>query len=169
MRVVAGATTKDVAEDYRHFDKVITAAHPLVLSLKTLKWYNLAPQKKVVPDDIEASARDRLMAESINGSLNELGELGFVILHRCGADFYFLLVCSWRNNNELWQSVYAKDGVGQATFERFQAGIDHRAAFCVWELGAVMHEKHAWRRFLLSERGKNDRLDYLNDKYSGTV
>ena len=32
------------------------------------------------------------------------------ILHRCGEDFYFLLVCTWRNENELWETVWAKNG-----------------------------------------------------------
>ena len=44
------------------------------------------------------------------GDLGRLGELGFVVLHRCGEDFYFLLVCTWRNENELWETVWAKDG-----------------------------------------------------------
>ena len=42
-----------------------------------------------------------------------LGELGFVVLHRCGESFYFLLVCTWRNENELWETVWAKDGDGR--------------------------------------------------------
>ena len=45
-----------------------------------------------------------------SGELGDLGELGFVVLHRCGESFYFLLVCTWRNENELWETVWAKDG-----------------------------------------------------------
>ena len=26
-----------------------------------------------------------------------------------GGQFYFLIVCSWRGNNEIWETVFAKD------------------------------------------------------------
>ena len=51
------------------------------------------------------------------------GELGFVILHRCGDDFYFLLISTWRNENELWETVWAKAG-------------EHEPAFVPWPLAA---------------------------------
>ena len=44
------------------------------------------------------------------GEPRSRGELGFVILHRCGEDFYFLLISTWRNENELWETVWAKAG-----------------------------------------------------------
>ena len=78
-----------------------------------------------------------------------LGELGFVILHRCGESFYFLLVCTWRNENELWETVWAKTGDDDVFFRPWPAEGAHRPTFCVWELGAVCHEREAWTRYLL--------------------
>ena len=63
-----------------------------------------------MPLALQALARRNLRDAARAGALGRLGELGFVILHRCGESFYFLLVCTWRNENELWETVWAKDG-----------------------------------------------------------
>lgn len=157
------------SKDYIHVNKVVKSAEMLVLPHTTLKWYNLATEDRPVLAAIEAAAKNYLASEANGGMLSELGELGFAILHRCGEDFYFLLVNSWKNNNEIWETVYAKDSDATPEFSRFQAGVHHRATFCVWELAAVMHEKDAWRRFLVSQRGVNDQLDYLEDTYEGVA
>jgi hypothetical protein len=109
------------------------------------------------------------MAESTAGKLDQLGDLGFVILHRCGREFYFLLVSSWRNENELWETVYAKKNDAQDDFSLFPLPGPHRGTFCVWELGAVFHEQQAWRRFLMSERDDKAERNYLADQYRGIV
>jgi len=58
-----------------------------------------------VPENIVSLARARVTTTAL-----ESRGLGFVILHRCEEDFYFLIVCTWRNSNELWQTVLYKDG-----------------------------------------------------------
>lgn len=74
---------------------------------------------------------------------------GFVILHRCGtAGFYFLIVSTWRGNNEVWETVYYKNGEAMADFALFPRDAAHKPTFCVWELAAVWHETKAWERFL---------------------
>ena len=45
--------------------------------------------------------------------------LGLVVLHRCDADFYFLIACTWRNENELWETVWYKNGDGMDDFTVF--------------------------------------------------
>jgi hypothetical protein len=169
MTQIAATAARDVGAGYSHYDKFVTPAEMLALPETTLKWYNVATEDEGVPAEIEKAARDHLLSDAGSGILSEFGELGFVILHRCGEDLYFLIANSWRNNNEIWETVYAKDGAEQIEFRCFQTGVHHRPTFCVWELAAVMYEKDAWRRFLLSERGTSDRLDYLNDTYEGTA
>ena len=93
------------------------------------------------PNEIEKLARDYLKDVRVSG------DLGFVILHRCGEAFYFLLVSTWRNENELWESVYAKAKTGEPNFKPFTVETSHRGTFCVWELGVVWHEQQAWKRF----------------------
>ncbi len=159
--------TQETAANYSHYGKFIEPGESIELSNSTLKWHNLAKKDEPVPGDIYELARGFLEKESGAGNLSELGELGFIILHRCGHDFYFLLVSSWRNDNELWESVFAKNGAAQTDFEPFTFAGLHRGTFCVWELAAVWHEQQAWRRYLLSAKDNAAKCDYLQDQYRG--
>jgi hypothetical protein len=150
-----------------HYDKFTEPAEKITIAGSTLKWYNLAKEDEPVPDEINHLARTFLNNEDQAGNLKNFGEMGFVILHRCGADFYFLLVSSWKNGNELWESVYAKQNDAQADFEEFPLESPHHATFCVWELAAVWHEQQAWKRFLLSSQDEKAKANYLADLYRG--
>ena len=150
-----------------HYDKWAEPRENITLRGSAIKWYNLAKKDEPVPDVVDALALRFLKAEAEAGRLNGLGEMGFVIVHRCGADFYFLLVSSWKNGNELWESVYAKQNDQQLDFAEFPLESPHHATFCVWELAAVWHEQQAWRRYLLSDQNESAKLEYLNDKYHG--
>ena len=94
------------------------------------------------------------------------GELGFVILHRCGESFYFLLVSTWRNENELWETVWAKAGEDEPAFAPWPA---EGAPPDVLRLGAaaVCHEQGAWSRYLRSTRDAVAKKEYLKDTYTG--
>ena len=155
--------TGDVAADYVHRDKLAIPREGLVVSRSRLKWSNIARSETPVPAGIEALARKFL------GNTEVRGDLGFVILHRCGEGFYFLLVSTWRNENELWETVYAKASAAKADFSLFTFDSSHRGTFCVWELGIVCHELQAWKRFLLSSRGLEDVALYLQDQHEGPV
>lgn len=168
-KTAAKPINESVKAAYSHYDKSVEPQEPLVLSNAMLKWYNLASAAKPVPEGIADAARNFLHAESAAGELHELGELGFVILHRCGKDFYFLLVSSWRNANEVWETVYAKESDDQENFSFFPFPGRHRGTFCVWELDVVWHEAQAWRRFLLSNRTADDRTRYIDDIYKGVT
>jgi len=74
------------------------------------------------------------------------------VLHRCGKDFYFLLVSTWRHSNEIWETVFYKNGDAMPDFAPFPRDGAHKPCFCVWELAPVWHEKEAWTRFLTSAR-----------------
>lgn len=163
--------TRDIAvdDDYGHFDKLVEMREILRLSTSDLKWYNIAPKERPVDVSICELAREFVKQEFVAGDLSQLGDLGFVILHRCEHEFYFLLVCSWKNNNELWESIYAKKNVGEPSFLELTYDTSHRGAFCIWELGVVLHEQKSWSRFLASARAESNKADYLNDLFSGTV
>lgn len=108
-------------------------------------------------------------AEARAGRPKLEGELGFIILHRAGP-WLLLMVNTWRNTNEIWESVYAKN-LEQAGSE-WQPNTyetEHRGTFCVWELGAVWHERNAWVRFLSSKRDEAAKLAYINDRFEGSV
>ena len=157
-----------VQAGYRHLTKEIATAAPIELGDTVLKWYDIAPADEPVPGPIRALARGTLRGAADSGAIDLDDDLGFVILHRCGASFYFLLVSTWRNDNELWETVWAKTD-HDTGFHPWPLEGTHRPTFCVWELGAVCHEQQAWSRFLRSERGPQDREAYLQDLYAGEV
>jgi hypothetical protein len=147
---------------YRHAPKKCTPGDDVEISGTTLKWYAVHPETQPVPEEITWLARTYLNREPI-----EAKGLGFVILHRCGKDFYFLIVNTWRNNNELWESVFYKDGDAMADFAPFPREAFHKPTFCVWEMAPVFYEQKAWERFLKSARDEPAALTWLNDRYSG--
>ena len=159
----------NVRSRYRHATKLARPAPSVALGDAVLKWYDIAPADEPVTDTIRALAR-RGLADAVRFGELRLGEtLGFVILHRCGDGFHFLLVSTWQNDNELWETVWAKDGPDDPEFHPWPLEGSHRPTFCVWELGAVAHERLAWSRYLLSGRDDEARGDYLRDAFEGVV
>jgi hypothetical protein len=165
--VSAAEATGGVASDYVHDEKHVRPEASLALGGTVLKWYDIAPGDAPVPLAVRALARRNLRSAARSGALVLSDELGFVILHRCGESFYFLLVSTWRNENELWETVWAKRDGHQASFGPWPTDGTHRPTFCVWELGAVDHERQAWSRYLRSARDDAARLAYLGDAYEG--
>ena len=155
-----------VRPDYHHVSKLVRPAESLMLDDALLKWYDVAPADARVPSGVRALARRNLRAGVRAGRLELSGDLGFVVLHRCGDDFYFLLVCTWRNDNELWETVWAKRG-DDDEFKPWPVEGTHRPTFCVWELGAVCHERKAWTRYLRSARDEAAKLAYARDTFEG--
>jgi hypothetical protein len=158
-----------VRPDYNHASKVVRPEPSLTLGEVVLKWYDIAPADLPVPLAIRALARRNLRDASKSGVLGLSGGVGFVILHRCGQGFYFLLVATWRNDNELWETVWAKNGDGEVKFRPWPVEGTHRPTFCVWELGVVCHEQRAWSEFLQSARNEVATTEYLRDSYEGKV
>jgi hypothetical protein len=149
-----------VQPTYHHVDK---SAYPLEEPgdrIERLKWYAVREPSREIPASVLRDARTEV------ARLVSAEDIGFVILHLCGADFFFLLICRWRENNELWETVLAKDGA--APFELVRGG-DTRATFCVWELAVVGAERAAWAMFLRSEREEPDLHRYEAQRFSGNA
>jgi hypothetical protein len=152
-----------VAPDYVHRDKYCWSGEETRAGKARLKWREVAPRDQPVPDAIRAMARAKVE------QLELADELGFVVLHRCGASFYFLIVSTWRGNNEIWETVLAKKDDSDPGFSLWPRPEPHLPTFCVWELGAVWAEQQAWRRYLISARDEAAKLAYLNDRFEGVV
>jgi hypothetical protein len=163
-------TSHGVESDYRHVAKHANPAASIGLGDAVLKWYDVARPDDPVPDDVRTLAR-RALDDAARVDELRLGDgLGFVILHRCGSGgFHFLLVQTWRNDNELWQTVWAKHDDADPGFRPWVVGDGHRPTFCVWELGVVAHERLAWAAYLGSERDAAARRTYLGDVFEGPV
>jgi hypothetical protein len=165
--VTLAATNGTVRSDYRHALKYVQPASTVGLGDAVLKWYDIALPYEPVTDDVRALARRGLAEAARLGEIRLGDTLGFVILHRCGDGFHFLLVSTWQNDNELWETVWAKDGDDDPEFHPWPIDGPHRPTFCVWELGAVAQERLAWSHYLLSDRGDEARRAYLRDTFEG--
>ncbi len=119
-----------VANDYEHIPKLVRSGQSIVLGDTLFKWYEIAPEDAPVPAAVADLARLGLADAARLGELRLRGSVGFVILHRCGEGFYFLLVSTWENDNELWETVWAKDGAATpgSTRGRSRARIARRSA-----------------------------------------
>lgn len=161
-----------VSPAYVQYAKQAVPREALRLGTSAIKLYHLEKPGEPVPEAIAASARAFLTGEAA-GEAGLDGDCGFVILHRCGADFYFLLIGVWRGSNEIWEAVWYRDA-GMDAFAPFgpaypaQAGM-LRPTFCVWEVGVVAHESAAWARYLASPRGDADLARWREDFITGAV
>jgi hypothetical protein len=153
-----------VQESYEHAPKRVTPGDAIETNGAVLKWYQLAPEGRQVPGEINRLARSFLPRASL-----EAAGLGFVILHRCGEHFYFLIVNTWRGNNEVWETVFYKDGDAMADFALWPRDGMHKPTFCVWELAPVWHETKSWESFLMSPRDEKAAQIWQRDLYSGAA
>jgi len=128
-----------------------------------LKAYVLALDPSEVSEETLKQAKDALAASPEPPTAAD--EAGFVIVHRCGQN-YLLLACTWREENELWETVWSDDS---GRFERIERGPGHLPTYCVWEMGIVTHETAGWRRVLTSGRTADARAAYLADAFRGEV
>ena len=154
-----------VGQKYEHGPKRVTPGESIETNGAVLKWYKLAPQDRQVPDEIDRLARSFLGRQT---NLEAKG-LGFVILHRCGEDFYFLIVNTWRGNNEVWETLFYKNGDAMADFALWPRDGMHKPTFCVWELAPVWHETKSWEKFLMSARDEAAAKIWQRDLYSGAA
>ena len=153
-----------ISPEYEHVPKHVIPGETLDPPGAVLKWYAVHPEDRPVPGEITRLARSYLMKNDL-----EAKGLGFVILHRCGKDFYFLIVSTWRNNNELWETVFYKNGDSMADFAPFPRDATHKPTFCVWELVPLWHEQKSWERFLKSSRDDAAGQIWVRDLYAGAA
>lgn len=155
-----------VPEGYMYSKKLVAPGEDVLLPNAYLKWYDMyPPEVEITPVQI---AESRVFVAAEAQRLQLAHELGFVLLHRAGS-ILLLLITTWRNTNELWESVYVKDVIQNDNYHLLEYEHSHRGTFCVWELPVVWHERHAWVRFLSSKRDEEAKRAYINDRFSGLV
>jgi hypothetical protein len=155
-----------VPEGYTYSQKLVVPGPDLSLPNAYLKWYDIRPPEVEITQEQAAECRAFVAAEVER--LEFADELGFVLLHRAGP-MLLLMINTWRNINEIWESVYVKDLARGGGYTLNEFANTHRGTFCVWELGPVWLERHAWVRFLSSKRDQEAKLAYVNDRFSGLV
>jgi hypothetical protein len=155
---------------YRHHRRVVAPGAPLALPGALLKWYELHREGVAVPEALRRAAREHLRAQAEAGALDVGYGLGFVVLHSSATHAY-LIVGAWQNNQELWETLYIRELVGDESiqgFHRARPGWD-APTLCVWELAPVWHEREAWVRYLCSARDEAAKRAYLADHLAGQV
>jgi hypothetical protein len=155
-----------IAAEHQHAEKSIIPAGDLSLPGAQLKWYDIRAAGRVIPDGLRGEAREFLRAETGAGRLEFRGELGYAMLHLDGEGF-FLLVCVWRNKDEMWQVLYGHDDSGFHPYPPKDGAL--RPVQNVFELDATSHERRAWSRYLLSARDEAAKQAYLADKCTGVL
>ncbi len=152
--------------DYVPYQKRVRTGMDLVLRDAYLKWYDVG-REGVDVAMLAGEGRAYLTEASREGRLVLEDGLGFVELHNC-TTVAFLIVFTWNNDNELWQSVFIKNLVAEGSFGRVTTETaGHRPMLCVWELAAVWHEREAWNIFLASCRDVSAVAAYIDDRFEG--
>lgn len=149
---------------HQHRSKQVTQLAPFMLPQAVLKWYGVHEASRSIPTDVTEMAQQQLLTAP-----PEAQGMGFALLHRCGEAFYFLIVCTWRNSNELWQTVFYRDNDAATSIALFPRDAAHKPTLCVWELVPVWHEQQAWSRFLTSARDEAAAEQWLQDCYVGVA
>jgi hypothetical protein len=155
-----------VPEGYSYYQKLVTPREDLVLPEAYLKWYDIYPREAPITAEQLAECRAFVSAEAQRLRLAQ--ELGVVLLHRAGP-MLLLMINTWRNTNEVWESVYARRADESAGYRLQEFEGTHRGTFCVWELAPLWHERNAWTRFLSSKRDEDAKLAYINDRFEGLI
>jgi len=157
-----------VPAGYQYYEKLVTPDADLSLLGACLKWYNIRPPDAEITPEQVAESRAFVQTEVATGRLPLEDDLGFVLLHRAGAAL-LLLVITWRQTNELWESLYAKEVTAPGSYAPITFAGNHRGTYCVWELGPIWHERNAWVRFLASPRDEAAKLAYVQDRFTGRI
>ncbi|GHO93323.1 hypothetical protein KSF_033710 [Reticulibacter mediterranei] len=158
---------EQVASEYRHRPKVTRPGPALVTPAVHLKWYDIYYEETPVSAQLVDQARSFLLAELEAGRLPLKNEIGFVVHHQCSAA-YILYISTWRNENELWETIYIKDLAANGTFQQLERSAT-TPTYCVWVLGVVGHEQQAWTRYLYSPRDNVAKYAYVQDQMTGPV
>ncbi|HEX3721999.1 MAG TPA: hypothetical protein VHV31_04365 [Nitrolancea sp.] len=157
----------NVSTSYRHHDRLLTSREPLILPGAFLKWYELRRADEIVPDALTSDARSLVANQVSGGQIDVDYGVGFVVLHY-SPPLTYLIVGSWRENQEFWETLYTRDLRTESPFERAEPGTN-APTLCVWELAPVWHERQAWTRYLYSNRDTHAKRTYLTDYLSGAV
>ena len=169
MKTISNRTTlfEQVSDDYQHNQKWVQPAPALVTPDTYLKWYLIYPGSLPITSDQIDDAQTFINSEIEAGRLALRNEVGFVVQHRC-AEVIILYVCTWRGNNEVWETLYRKETNPEAHYKVIER-VNTSPTFCVWVLSAVLHEQKSWTHYLQSQRDETAEQIYLNDQMTGWV
>ena len=104
-------------------------------------------------------------AGGVSWSELESHGVGVLTIHP-GREAVFLLLDLWVGENMLRHHVWASDKQNATGFESLSPTD---VSMCVWEMAVLQHERSAWLRHVLTERGEGDITEYLHDVFEGEL
>lgn len=159
-----------IVAGYCHHDRLVTPGEDHHRPGLRLKWYDVRIVGTDVPAEIARTARDTVADITHTAGMDAAGAagdtLGLVVLH-VSDPITYLIIGTWRGNQELWTSTLVREIAGGA-FAAVPTGA-HSPNMCVWEMGPVWHERQAWVRYLRSPRDDAARDTFLADRLDGLV
>ena len=155
-----------VEASYSHYPKLIRPGPALETTQVYFKWHLIYPEKLPISEQEVLEAQAMLRGELEAGRLELNHEVGFVVQHRT-AEWMILYVCTWRGNNEIWETLYHQH-LPSGQFAKHKRS-DTSGTFCVWVMAAVSHEQKAWTRYLRSPRDEAAQKVYLHDQLTDVV
>jgi hypothetical protein len=156
-----------VSSTYQHQPKSVRPGPALMTNDVYLKWTLIEPESlPITPAQVD-EAQEFLLEELNSGRLKLHNEVGFVVQHRC-AKVLILYVCTWRGDNEVWETLYHTSAQPDAHYKVTQRE-NTSPTFCVWVLPAVLHEQRAWVQYLESSRDHLAQEAYLSNHLTGQV
>jgi hypothetical protein len=156
-----------VSSTYQHQAKSARPGPALETANVYLKWSLIEPESLPITPIQVNEAQAFLLEELGTGRLKLHNEVGFVVQHRC-AKVLILYVCTWRGDNEVWETLYHTVVAPEAHYKVTQCE-NTSPTFCVWVLPAVLHEQRAWVKYLESARDLVAQEAYLRDQFTGQV
>lgn len=156
-----------VSSTYQHQAKSLRPGPALVTNEVYLKWSLIEPESLTITPVQVNEAQAFLLEELRTGRLKLNSEVGFVVQHRC-AKVLILYVCTWRGDNEVWETLY-HTVVGPEARYTVTERENTSPTFCVWVLPAVLHEQRAWVKYLESSRDHAAQEAYLRDQMTAQV
>lgn len=151
---------------YQYYAKQVTPRAELICAAAYFKWYDIYPSDVEITQTQSQEAREFVVVEATRLKLTH--DLGFVMLHHTPTAL-LLMINVWRNTNEIWEAAYFKRLDSKNGYHEIEFANNLRGTFCVWELAPVMHERHAWVRFLSSARDERAKQDYVSDRFNGLI
>jgi hypothetical protein len=158
---------EQVSPRYTHASKIAQPAAAVTTSTMYLKWYLVYPEVRTFDGNEVRNVQAFVVEEVGQGRLALHNEVGFVVQHRATAGD-ILYVCSWRENNELWETICFKSLEVGSVFEVVNRDTK-TGTFCVWVIPIVAHEQQAWVQYLRSAQDEAAKLAYFQNQLRGVV
>jgi hypothetical protein len=132
-----------------------------------LKFYNMVRKgQDFVDKKVVELIREFTKTEAIGKRIDPLSGLGFAIL---GPEMFNVARWDQETSYLLKNDLYEYENRAGAAIKAKKLETNVEGVFCMFELGIATHELNAWSKYLNSKRELEDKIEYLNNRFSGDL